>query len=346
MPMEPTAVRDEMRIKHNSALGGVILLVALVYVGAAGYIWYAHAEAKRIEEKRAANVVAAEKKIAIFEDEIKRLSADKEAVDAESKAIDPKIKAVSEKIEAGNAKLKEADDVLSYLYRKMDDSRQSVDRYNRELLLQSGNRNLPAMQSSGDSPSRKLLAEEEKNLRGWQTDLEKANCHYDCMGRENSDRRNKLSKSSDKGVWGNNRIGILCWKCKQHGYTFTQPIGYLDHKSEVSKILASLEQCQKRIDALKSASAKESQTNPVANQPGEQPKMATFDAEGWDKRIQEQRNSFKKLQEIVGDDRKILNKLNAEKLELDSMARDIKRQIVEQESLIRNQRLQIVDNQK
>ena len=332
-----------MSVKHNSIFCWVILLIILVYTGVAGYFWYARAEEERIRKEKAANVAAADKRIVIYEYEVKRLSAEQEAVEAEIKAIEPKIKTASDRFEVSSAKQKEADDVLAYLYRKMDESHMAVAQYNSALLQQNRSRNLQVIQPSGVSQFRDLLAEEEKNLQTLQTELEKANCHYDCMGRESSEKK---SKPSDKGVWVSSRSGNSYWKCKQHGHTFTQGIGYLDHKSEVSKILANLEQCQKQIETLKCASEKESQNKTEANQPDEPLKMAKFDSDGWNKRIEERRVILKRIQEIISDDRKTLNKLNVEKLELDSMARNIKRQIVELKSNIRNQRILIIENQK
>lgn len=333
-----------MSVKHHSIVCWVLLLIILVYAGVAGYFWYARAEEERIKKEKAANVAAADKRIVIYEYEVKRLSAEQEAIDAEIKAVEAQIKTASDRFEASSAKHKEADDVLAYLYRKMDESHMAVAQYNSALLQQNRSRNLQVIQPSGASQFRDLLAEEEKNLQALQTELEKANCHYNCMGRESSEKK---SKPSDKGVWVSSRSGgNSYWKCKQHGHTFTQNIGYLDHKSEVSKILANQEQCQKKIEALKSASEKESQNKTEATQPGEPLKMAKFDSDGWNQRIEERRAILKKAQEIISDDRKTLNKLNAEKLELDSMARNIKRQIVELKSNIRNQRILIIENQK
>lgn len=332
-----------MSVKYNSIFCRVILLIVLVYVGFAGYFWHAHAGAEKIKKERAANVAAADKKIVIFEYEVKRLSAEQEVLEAEIKEIEAKIKAASDRFDASSAKQKEADDVLAYLYRKMDESQLAVAQYNTALLQQNRNRNVQVIKQSGNSQFRDLLGEEEKNLQTIQTELEKAKCHYECMGRESNEKK---SKPSDKGMWITSKSGNSYWKCKQHGHIFTQGIGYLDYKSEVSKILANLEQCQKRIETLKSASEKESQNKTEANQPEEPLKMAKFDSEEWRKRIDERKDSLKKIQEIISDDRKMLNTLNAEKMELNSMARNIKRQIVELKFNIRNQHILIVENQK
>lgn len=319
-----------MRIKQNLTLGGVIMLVVMAGIIASGYFWYSHARSVRIREERAAKVAAAEAKIVVHEDDIKKLEADKKTLDADMDALKPKIKAAQATVDASSDKAKEMNGHLADFRRKMDDARRTAEQRNRETMQQTANRN-----RSGNPDAAKIRAA-ENNLAALQKELEKANCHYDCMGR--SKKTDKV-RPSDDGVWTSDKnSSYVYWKCKKHGYRFTSSIDYLDHKNEVSQLTAKIGQAQRAIAELRNQATAETvqqTTNTVR-----------FDAAAWNAAYTEHQETVRKAQEAANEDRKALDKLNEEKRELDSKLSDIERKIENNNAAIKSERLLIADNQK
>jgi len=309
----------------------MIMLIVLVCMAAAGYLWYAHARSVRIQEERTAKVVASEKKIVIYEDEIKKLAEDKNPFETETNALDAKIKEASEKLDASTATLKTSDEQAIQFRKKMDDTRRAIDQYNRELAQK--NRDTRSKSSQGTSQ----ISSSERNLTALQKELEKVNCHYNCMGRSRSKDK---ARPSDDGVWVfDNFHHPLYWKCKKHGYMFTYQIGYLDYKNEVSRLSAEIGKCQRQIAELKQSAGEQGGNQQSGNQ-------TMFDSAAWNTKYNEYREAVTKAQSVVNNDRKELDKLNSEKRKLDSKLQDIDRKIENNESQIKNERLLIADNQK
>lgn len=319
-----------MRVRHNLTLGGMIMLIVLACMIAAGYFWYSHAKAVRLREERAAKVTAAEQKIVVYEDDNKKLLEDKKTVKAEAEALEPKVKAAKEASDASTAKAKELNGYLADFRRKMDDARRAADQNNREITRSTNG-------DRGGSSDAAKIKSAERNLIAFQKELEKANCHFECMGRSKPTQK---ERSSDDGVWVFDKLTNkpLYWRCKKHGYTFTKPIEYLDHKNEASKLTAEIGKQQRLISELRNQT-----TSGNTQQSAD---VSRFDSSAWNAKYAEYQEVVRKAQEAANDDRKALDALNEEKRKLDIKLSNIDREIETNETAIKNERLLIAENQK
>lgn len=320
-----------MRVRKNLTMGGLIMLVALGGVIAAGCVWYSHAKSVRLREERSAKVASSEAKIVVHKDDIKNLEADKQPIEAEVKSLEQKIKAAQEATNASSAKTKELNGYLVDFRRKMDEARRAAEQNNREVMQQTTNRN-----RSGNSDAAKIRLA-ESNVMALQKELEKSKCHYECMGRSKPTKKEKLS---DDGVWVYDTItnNPLYWRCRKHGYTFTQIIEYLDHKNEVSRLTAEIGKQQRLIAELRNQATAEAEKQ-TAN-------AVRFDQSAWNAKYAEYQEVARRAQDAADEDRNALDKLTAEKRELDSKLADIEKKIENNESNIKNERLCIAENQK
>jgi len=136
---------ETMIVRKNLTLGGLIMLIVLVCIGVTGYLWYAHAKSERIKAEKLANIAACEKKIAIYQDEIKRISGEKTLVSQKAAPLDSAIKATSDKLDADNAFLKKSNEELSGYQKKLFETRRTVNEYNQKLR---NNRHRPVARAS------------------------------------------------------------------------------------------------------------------------------------------------------------------------------------------------------
>lgn len=224
-------------------MGKLITLVVIIALTGGGYFWYNHTKEQKIRAAQIARIELAEKTIAELNTELEKEYAEQPLLldalnkaDLELTACRNKHDEQEQSLRGAEAQLQEAQQVAR---RATTNHSATTNRQDSEITLITNQ-----------------ISELSNKATTHQKELEKVECHHNCMKRAKPADKERVS---DKGYWHYRSTFITrrgsydYWTCKTHRHQFRRPLEYLDYKRESSRLSLLISQCMTQERELKAA---------------------------------------------------------------------------------------------
>lgn len=323
-----------MKRNYFTLTEGLFILLLIALAGG-GYAWYLHDKANRVREEKASRVVAAEQKIAVFQDEIKAKKTELTLASEELKKCDSELDAIDARLKASQAGLLAASQALlkvrSGLYLA-----QAAMKENTSL------NQIPSSDTETETSRLRLVQKMmERRLKSLETERQEIECQYVCLKHVKPKTRKQIDSD------GSGESTEKYWYCEEHKFSFTSRISYLDYKSQAGLLDFQIAECRRLLFLQKEQVriSKKDEPVSVADELPAAP-QSTFDATEWNRRLEERTREVTGLRdEITKTEKSKWDTLNR-RSSLAARVNELIGQIKINEGRILTQKLVIAENRE